>query len=119
MATCAEIVNVSLPYQAGEDSFSHLPAFLGEKDYEGARKHLVMQSFDGRYAIREGNWKLVLSKGSGGWSEAGGPDDPDIQLYDLEKDLREQQNLYLDNPEVVKNLKEKLEMFRKERRSRY
>jgi arylsulfatase A len=43
MATCAEIVNVSLPYHFGEDSFSHLPAFLGEIEYEGARKNLVMQ----------------------------------------------------------------------------
>jgi hypothetical protein len=35
------------------------------------------------------------------------------------KDMREQQNLYQDYPEVVQNLKEKLEMFRQERRSRY
>ncbi len=84
LATCADITGYKLPYNAGEDSFSHLNAFLGEKDYQGARRHLVMQSHDGRYAIREDNWKFILSKGSGGWSDEGNPEDPDIQLYDLE-----------------------------------
>ena len=119
MATCADITGFKLPYNAGEDSFSHLPAFLGGQDYQGARKHLVMQSHDGRYAIREDNWKLILSKGSGGWSEEGKPDDPDIQLYDLERDIREQHNLYRDNPGQVEKLKAMLDMFKEERRSRY
>ncbi|MBS0000771.1 MAG: arylsulfatase [Cyclobacteriaceae bacterium] len=119
MATCADLVNIPLPYNAGEDSFSHLPALIGENNHEGAREHLVMQSFDGKFAVREGNWKLILSKGSGGWSDAGTADDPDIQLYDLETDVREQQNLYEGYPATVKDLTEKLDMFRRERRSRY
>ncbi len=119
LATCADITGVELPYNAGEDSFSHLPAMMGQEDYPGARTDLVMQSFDGQYAIREGKWKLILAKGSGGWTEPGDPGDPEVQLYDLEKDIREKNNLYLQHPEIVKRLNKKLDMFQEERRSRY
>ena len=108
-----------MPYNAGEDSFSHLPAFLGETSYEGARRHLVMQSFDGQFAVRDGYWKLILARGSGGWTDPGKPDDPEIQLYDLENDPQEQKNLYKQHPEIVEDLRGQLEMFRQERRSRY
>jgi arylsulfatase A-like enzyme len=119
LATCADMVNIDLPYNTGEDSFSHLPAFFGESQYEDAREHLVMQSFDGQFAIREGNWKLILARGSGGWTYDGEPDDPPVQLYKLDEDIKEQNNLYDQHPEIVTSLKNKLEMFKRERRSNY
>jgi arylsulfatase A len=119
LATCADLVNITLPYNSGEDSQSHLPAFLGEENYPGSRGNLVMQSFDGQYAIREGEWKLIMARGSGGWSYEGEPEDPDIQLYNLKNDLREQENLYKEYPDIVERLTEKLKMFQQERRSRY
>ena len=119
LATCADLVDISLPFNAGEDSRSHLPAFFGEENYPGSRENLVMQSFDGQYAIREGEWKLIMARGSGGWSYEGGPEDPDIQLYNLKNDIREQENLYEEYPDIVEKLTEKLKMFQQERRSRY
>jgi arylsulfatase A len=119
LATCADLVNIELPYNAGEDSFSHLPAFMGKENEPGSRNNLIMQSFDGRYAIRDGDWKLILARGSGGWSDPGTPGDPEIQLYDLKNDIREQNNLYEKYPDRVEKMKDQLKMFQQERRSRY
>ena len=69
------------------------------------------------FAIRQGKWKLILGKGSGGWRERGGKDAPPGQLYDMENDAREQSNLYNEEPEVVANLTELLETYRRQGRS--
>ena len=59
-------------------------------------------------AIRQGKWKLLLARGSGGWSAPKerqvGRDAPEAQLYDMEKDAGEQKNLYLSHPEVAEKL---------------
>ena len=117
LATCAEIVGYQLPYNSAEDSYSHLDALLG-KDHGGGRDQLVCQSVSGMYAIRKDNWKLIMGRGSGGWTYEGNPDDPDGQLYDLTTDIGERNNLYLENPEKVKELAAMLKMFQDERRSR-
>ncbi len=109
MATCAEIVGASLPANAGEDSVSFLPALL-EKEPGATRDSVVHHSINGRFAIRQGTWKLELCPGSGGWSK---PKDaaakkqglPDVQLYDLSTDLGETKNLQAEHPEVVDRLK--------------
>lgn len=112
-ATAAEITGATLPETAAEDSFSFLPALLGEASNGPLRASLVSHSINGNFAIREGNWKLALCPGSGGWSEphpgkepAGSPQ---VQLFDLEADLAETQNLQAEHPEIVANLTQKLE----------
>lgn len=59
-------------------------------------------SIDGRFAIRQGPWKLCLCAGSGGWSKGGGNDAP--QLYDLATDPAESVNCASTHPEVVARL---------------
>ena len=66
MATCAEIVGAPLPATAGEDSVSLLPLF-GDPD-AAVRDHVVHHSIDGKFALRDREWKLVLCPGSGGWT---------------------------------------------------
>ena len=61
MATCAEVVGMTLPDEAGEDSVSFLPVLLGRAGGT-TRKALVHHSVDGSFAIREGRWKLILSR---------------------------------------------------------
>src|SRR4029450_4798647 len=67
MATCAELVGAKFPDNAAEDSVSILPVLLGTAQ-KPVRETLVHHSINGRFAIREGKWKLCLSPGSGGWS---------------------------------------------------
>lgn len=68
MATLADILNVPVPENAGEDSFSMLPLLKGEEAQ--VRIHAVSTSVRGIPAIRQGPWKLILGEGSGCESEA-------------------------------------------------
>ena len=121
MATCADIVGVSLPDNAGEDSVSQLPVWLGQTT-ESDREMVVVHSVFGFFALRQGKWKLLLCPGSGGWSAPrhGSPairDLPPVQLYDLENDPREQNNLYAQHPERVQSMIAQLERQVKNGRS--
>ena len=112
MATCAELLKTPLPDNAGEDSFSFLPALLGQLDTTN-RPTIVNHSSTGRFAIRVGNWKLSLCPGSGGWAlpkdeEALQQGLPPLQLYDLAKDPGEVTNLQATHPEIVGQLKVRL-----------
>ena len=108
MATCAEILGVTLPDDAGEDSVGFLPHLLRVSTAH-SREATVHHSIDGSFAIRQGNWKLELCPDSGGWSEPHpGKTDvsklPPVQLYDLALDGGERKNVQADHPEVVDRL---------------
>jgi arylsulfatase A len=121
MATCADMLSVSLPADAGEDSVSFLPALRGTAD-KPLREAVVHHSINGSFAIRQGKWKLELCPGSGGWSvPRPGQDDtsqlPLVQLYDLAADIGEKQNLQNQYPDVVARLTALLEKYVVEGRS--
>jgi arylsulfatase A-like enzyme len=122
MATCAEIVGYKLPKEAAEDSTSLLPVLTGElPESKPLREFTIQQALRGN-SIRTGKWKFLDHKGSGGnnyekdgyWGASmfalpeKAPDAPG-QLYDLEKDPGERENLYLEHPEVVERLQKKLD----------
>ncbi|MCK5174390.1 MAG: sulfatase-like hydrolase/transferase, partial [Planctomycetes bacterium] len=116
MATAADIANYKLPDNAGEDSVSILPVLLGEKHSKPLREATVHHSMNGSFSIRKGNWKLLLCPGSGGWSKPRPGKDsmkglPPIQLYDLEKDIKETNNLQDKYPEKVKELTALLQSY--------
>ena len=122
MATCAGISNSTLPANAGEDSFSLLPALLQEPYEEPLREATVHHSVDGYFSIRKGKWKLAFCPGSGGWSfpnpqEAREEGLPMMQLYDLEADPGEQVNLLDQHPEVVSDLTALMEKYIRDGRS--
>ena len=108
MATCAEIVGAKLPDNAGEDSVSILPALLGTAD-KPLQEAVVHHSISGGFAIRQGQWKLELCKGSAGWSK--GDDGEPTQLYDMSKDVGERTNEYKSHPEIVARLTKLLEKY--------
>jgi arylsulfatase A-like enzyme len=115
MATCADILGVKLPDNAGEDSVSILPALLGKAD-KPLRESVVHHSINGSFAIRQGQWKLELCPSSGGWSDpkpktAEAKQLPPVQLYDMTKDVGERTNEYKAHPEVVARLTELLKKY--------
>ena len=67
MATCAEITGAVIPDSAGEDSVSFLPVLKG-KPIASDREGVIHHSISGHFAYRQGKWKLLLAKGSGGWT---------------------------------------------------
>ncbi|MCR9202674.1 MAG: arylsulfatase [Planctomycetaceae bacterium] len=91
----------------GEDSFSLVPVFKGETT--SGRKTLVSHSIGGSFSIREGDWKLCLCAGSGGWSAPREPEAkkkglPPMQLFNLKTDRGERNNLIAAHPEKVEQL---------------
>lgn len=122
LATMAALLEVELPDDAGEDSFDVLPALLGEERTAPLRETLVLHSYDGMFAIREGPWKLILGLGSGGFSDPAyvpvQPGKPPGQLYHLATDPGETKNLFEQEPEVVERLSLLIERYAREGRSR-
>ncbi|SMO81311.1 Arylsulfatase A [Saccharicrinis carchari] len=109
MATCAAIVGVDLPDNAGEDSYNMLPVLMGEKIAHPIREATVHHSVNGSFSIRQGKWKLEFCPGSGGWSPptpevARQENLPPIQLYNLVEDIGETNNLTQQNQQIVENL---------------
>jgi arylsulfatase A-like enzyme len=129
MATLAAVTDADLPRNAAEDSFNMLPALLGKKDGP-IRPYLLQQAGRDNYlSIRRGHWKYLDHKGSGGNRYEGNFDLqpfilPDAepgapgQLYDLEADPGEKNNLYAKRPEIVKELKALLDQSKASGRSR-
>lgn len=121
LATCAAIIGRKLPDDAGEDSFNILPYLIGEKLERPIREATVHHSMRGVFAIRQNPWKLILGRGSGGFTQPAkiepAPGQPAGQLYNLDRDPRETKNLWTERPEVVRRLKELLEEYKKTERS--
>ena len=98
MATCAEIIEYDLAENEGEDSYSLLP-FFENKTAKTTRKDAIHHSVNGGFAIRQGDWKLIMDAGSAGWSfpnpkQINEIDTlPPIQLYNLKTDPAETMNL--------------------------
>jgi len=123
-ATLASVVGYPLPDDAAVDSFDMLPAMLGTQDPEKSiRPHLLTQSFRGEFQLRQGMWKYLDHRGSGGNKYDEGilknyalpetaPEAPG-QLYNLAADPGETANLYFkeearrrDLQALLKQLKE-------------
>ena len=106
-ATVTDILGQSILGQTCEDSVSFLPALSGKK-IESTRNGVIHHSFSGHFAYRQGPWKLLLARASGGWSSPkeneAGKDAPKGQLYHMKKDIGETNNLFEKNPEKVEVL---------------
>ena len=122
LATTAAVVGAKLPKDAGEDSFNLLPVLLGTKLEQPMRMSVVHHSADGTFGLRQGPWKLALALGSHGFSAPVNvvpkEGDPKGQLYNLDDDPAEQNNLWLKKPEVVERLTRLLEKMQADGRSR-
>jgi arylsulfatase A-like enzyme len=108
MGTVAEMMHYPLPRDAGEDSYSILPALLNPGLKKPIREATVHHSANGHFSIRQGDWKLNLGRGSGGFTEpveyTPAPGEPSGELFNLREDPSEANNLYLKLPEKVAQL---------------
>ncbi|MFW6059812.1 MAG: sulfatase family protein [Phycisphaeraceae bacterium] len=119
MATCADILDTTLPSGAGEDSVSMLPLLRGEVD-RPTREEVVHHSMSGKFAIRRDNWVLIDAPSGGDnpepdwWRQRRGyePHDQPAELFDLTEDLAERHNRYSEQPELVRELAARLERIK-------
>lgn len=122
-ATFAAINGYKLMDSEGEDSYNLLPAIVSETEIDPIREATVHHSIDGQFTIRQGDWKLLLSASSGGWS-APTPTDtlaldslPPIQLYNMKDDPSETSNVEAEHPEIVSRLRALMAKYVREGRS--
>ncbi len=128
ITTVAAVVGSKLPNDSAEDGFNMLPV-LESKARSPIRPYLLQQAFGGSrwLSIRRGQWKYLDHQGSGGNNYANPEMKPYVlkdtaptapgQLYDLDKDPGETTNLYFDRPDIVKELKAKLDESKRTGRS--
>ena len=127
-ATLASVVGYRLPDDAATDSYDMLPAMIGtQPKSESIRPYLLTQSFRGEFQIREGDWKYLDHKGSGGNGYDKGPManyelpelEPDApgQLYNLKTDPGETTNLYFKDEDKRKELQALLKELKESGRS--
>ncbi len=118
LATFADLLDADLPAKAGIDSYSFLPALLGEASEESLRESMVLQSLGPKdLALRDGPWKFIPWRGGGGFLPkpnrvTPSPGEPIGQLYHLENDPAEKSNLYGEHPEIVTRMSTMLERYR-------
>lgn len=119
-ATVANLLGKKLQDNEAEDSYTMLPYFASRKvkSKMEPRTSIIHHSIEGKFAIREGKWKYIDCRGSGGWSYSGNESEPTAQLYDMESDPREKNNLIEKYPDIAKRLKDMLEKQKQEGRSR-
>jgi arylsulfatase A-like enzyme len=120
-ATFASVAGQKMPEAGAEDSFDLTP-LLRSPSAPPVREFTIHTSSRGVTAIRAGDWKLIPSLGSGGFTVPAKVQpkkgEPAGQLYDFAQDPGEQRNVYADHPDVVQRLTAMLEKARADGRTR-
>ena len=93
LATFADMLGEKLPDNSGEDSVSFYRALTGQVAPQ--RLAMIHHGMRGRYAVREGKWKLIME------SER---KDSKRELYNLSTDPGEASNLIMKHPDVANRL---------------
>lgn len=114
-ASLASLTGQTIEDEACVDSFDILGALLGEENGKG-RDHLVQQNNgnNGTYALRAGKWKLHRTDNKLAFNvvverKLQNTRVPQYQLFDLEADPGETQNLFGTEKEIGEQLKAQLE----------
>lgn len=109
LRTMAEITGQELEENVGEDSVSNLDIWAGKEYKKPLREAIVHHSIDGSFSLRKDRWKLIMCPGSGGWSYPKPGEEPEgypsLQLYDMDKDISERENLLKVYPDIVEELR--------------
>ncbi len=91
--TLADAIGENRPTGVATDSYSFLPLLDGKPE-EYSRPPVIHHSSGGMFALRQGDWKLVLGNGSGGREKPKGkPFENPYHLFNLKRDRGEENNL--------------------------
>ena len=117
--TLARVIDqtVSPSEDVAEDSFNVLPAILGIPHESPLRTSMIVHSPNGNFAIRSGSWKYIEGIPSQALKQPPQRNELHPQLYNLQDDPSEQNNVIDEHSEVVKRLKSLLEEQRSGGRS--
>lgn len=111
LPTMAELIGQPVPEQS--DGISLLPSLLGQEGLQEEHEYLYFEFLVGaskpyaKRALRQGDWKVVQRAKSRGSSEF-----LPIELYDLNEDAGEDNDLASQNPELVQRLEQLMDQAR-------
>jgi arylsulfatase A len=118
--TFADIVGDTLQVEEGEDSYSFLSNLANDQTTQVRNSLVLSGGASGAMVVIKDNWKYIEAAKKGRWNETYYPNGPstfEYQLYDLEKDIYEQNNLIDKFPERVKELRDLIEQVKQEKNS--
>ncbi len=118
-ATAMELAGGQLPDPrfGAQDSYSLVPLLQGRSSIP--RAPVVHHSGGAMFAIRDGDWKLILGSGSGGRQQPRGKKwELPYQLYNLADDPGETNNLFASHREKADELSAKMQQLFADDRSR-
>lgn len=101
MPTICAALNIDMPNDRVYDGKNILPAISG-KLKNPLHEELYFDGHDNTWAVRDGDWKLLFSKKG------------NLELYNLDSDMIEQNNLVAQNPDKTNELKSKYEKWQSE-----
>ncbi|HEA20934.1 hypothetical protein LCGC14_0901290 [marine sediment metagenome] len=105
LPTFSNIAGVDFPNDI--DGISFLPTLLGEIEHQKEHEYLYWEFHEkgGRQAVRKGKWKAVK------YNVFDQPDEP-LELYNVEEDSGEENDVATDNTEIVAEMKKIIETAR-------
>jgi arylsulfatase A-like enzyme len=105
LPTFATLSGFELPTDRIIDGVDQTDLLLGINE-EGNRDHLYYFSNDYLHGVRQGKWKLLLPDRKGYRSYVKDVGTAGVELYDLESDIGETENLAGEYPEITERLRE-------------
>ena len=105
MPFACEVAGIEIPEIT--DGISYLPAMLGQMQEKHDHLYFEFHEQGGKQSVIKDNWKLIRLN-------VREPGKTYVELYNLEKDLAEQHNHAMENPEKVKELLPLLEKNHKQ-----
>ena len=122
MATLASITGIDLPAYSAPDSYNFEDVLLGSEQDSPVREATVHNTYKGKWGIREGDWLYINDK-TGGHRKM--PDsfiklrgyndfDTDGLLFNMKDDPEQRNNLYIEYPERVAKMKQRLKEYREQ-----
>ena len=109
--TMAEMLHVKLDSNTAEDGKSFWSILTGKNQPSSFHEAIVHHSYDGQFAIRKGNYKLIIDgpKNPGQFLDDNSP--VSYTLYDLSNDLKETTDISENHPELVNELHDLLKKY--------
>lgn len=111
--TMAAFLNQPLEDEIAFDSQNALPVLLGEKDFD--RNYIVHQNLDNTLSVTANGWKYFEPSSSDPieqWTKIELGNNAEPQLYNVEVDPSEKNNLSIENPNKTMELAESLDSIR-------
>ena len=109
MPTIAAITGKPLPPGRKIDGVDVSELWMGKTDESPRHEFLYYTSQGAIEGLRQGNWKLLVKKPRANRKNPQSARPPKVFLFDLSNDLGEQNNLATQRPQVVRDLRTRME----------